>query len=85
MSSVGVCKNALANPARMVQCMLRVPEDFFVFRRADENIRGGQNERRKMEAVFVTAKSTKDCFCRIIIIIRKQLSCLFIIAELLKK
>ena len=25
---------------------------FFVFRRADENIRGVQNERRKMEAVF---------------------------------
>lgn len=50
-----------------------------------ENIRGVQNERRKMEAVFVTAKSTKDCFCRIIIIIRKQLSCLFIIAELLEK
>ena len=32
-------------------------------------------------AVFVTAKSTKDCFCRIIIIIRKQFFCLFIIAE----
>ena len=44
-----------------------------------------QNERRKMETVFVATKSTKDCFCRIIIIIRKQLSCLFIIAELLKK
>ena len=77
--------NGKAAEPRVRGFMLLVPEDFFVFRRADENIRGVQNERGKMEAVFVTAKSAKDCFCRIIIIIRKQLSCLFIIAELLKK
>lgn len=77
--------NGKAAEPRVRGLMLLVPEDFFVFRRADENIRGVQNERRKMEAVFVATKSTKDCFCRIIIIIRKQLSCLFIIAELLKK
>ncbi len=77
--------NGKAAEPRVRGLMLLVPEDFFVFRRVDENIRGVQNERRKMEAVFVATKSIKDCFCRIIIIICKQLSCLFIIAELLKK